>query len=77
VRGRISIEVSAADRERLAGMLADRNSPQTHVWRAQIILAMAEGSGTAEIMRGTGISTPCVWRCPYEGFTFVNEINQN
>ena len=62
MREGISIEVSAADRERLAAVVADRNSRQKHVWRAQIILATAEGCGTAEIMRRAGISKPCVWR---------------
>jgi hypothetical protein len=58
----ISIEVSGADRERLAAVVADRNSRQKHVWRARIILATAEGCGTAEIMRRSGVSKPCVWR---------------
>ena len=58
----ISIEVSAADRERLAAVVADGNSPQKHVWRARIILATAAGCGTAEIMRRAGVSKPCVWR---------------
>jgi hypothetical protein len=62
MRGGISIEVSAADRERLAAVVADRNSPQKHVWRAWIILATAEGYGTAEIMRRAGVSKLCVWR---------------
>ena len=62
MREGISIEVSAADRERLAAVVADRNSRQKHVWRAQIILATAEGCGTAEIMRRAGVSKPCVWR---------------
>src|SRR5919204_1513509 len=62
MREGISIEVSAADRERLAAVVVDRNSPQKHVWRAQIILATAEGCGTAEIMRRAGVSKPCVWR---------------
>src|SRR5215510_1104768 len=56
MREGISIEVSASDRERLAAVMADRNSPQKHVWRARIILA------TAEIMRRAGVSKPCVWR---------------
>src|SRR5215470_17183406 len=51
-----------ADRERLAAVVADRNSPQKHVWRARIILATAEGCGMAEIMRRAGVSKPCVWR---------------
>src|ERR1700758_1308769 len=62
MREGISIEVSAADRERLAAVVADRNSPQKHVWRARVILATAEGCGTAEIMRRAGVSKPCVWR---------------
>jgi hypothetical protein len=39
MREGIIIEVNAADRERLAAVVADRNSPQKHVWRARIILA--------------------------------------
>lgn len=62
MRKGISIEVSAADRARLEAVVADRNSPQKHVWRAGIILATADGFGTAEIMRRTGKSKPCVWR---------------
>jgi Homeodomain-like domain len=62
MREGISIEMSAADRERLAAVVADRNSPQKHVWRARIILATAEGYGTSEIMRRAGVSKPCVWR---------------
>ena len=62
MRAGISIEVSAADRGRLERIVADRNSPQKHVWRARIILATAEGCGTAEVMRRAGVSKPCVWR---------------
>jgi hypothetical protein len=47
----ISIEVSAADRERLAAVVTYRNSPQKQVWRAWLILATTEGSGALEIMR--------------------------
>ena len=57
MREGISIEVGAADREQLAAVVA-----QKHVWRARIILATAEGCGTAEIMRRAGVSKPCVWR---------------
>ena len=62
MREGIEIEVTAADRDRLERVVADRNSPQKHVWRARIILATAEGCGTAEIMRRAGVSKPCVWR---------------
>jgi transposase len=62
MRQGINVDVSAADRVRLEAMVADRNSPQKHVWRARIILLTAEGSGTAEIMRRTGKSKTAVWR---------------
>src|SRR5690242_21818419 len=62
MREGISLGVSAADRERLAAVVADRNSPQKHVWRARIVLATAEGCGTVEITRRAGKSKPCVWR---------------
>ena len=62
MRKGITVEVSAADRARLEAVVADRNSPQKHVWRAGIVLATAEGVGTVEIMRRTGKSKPCVWR---------------
>jgi hypothetical protein len=62
MREGINVEVSAADREQLAAAAADRNSPQKHVWRAQIILATAESCGAAEIIRRAGVSKPCVWR---------------
>jgi transposase len=32
------------------------------VWRAQIVLATADGHGTNAIMQQTGKSKPCVWR---------------
>ena len=51
MRKGIKIEVSTADRSRLEAVVSDRNSPQKHVWRAGIILATADGVGTAEIMR--------------------------
>ena len=62
MREGISFEVSAADRERLAAVVADGNSAQKHVWRAEIILASVDGCGTTEIMRRAGVSKPCVWR---------------
>ena len=62
MRKGIEIEVSATDRARLEAIVADRNSPQKHVWRARIILASGDGCGTAEVMRRSGVSKPCVWR---------------
>jgi transposase len=62
MRKGIEIEVNAADRPRLEAIVADRNSPQKHVWRAQIILATADGCGTAAVMRRAGVAKPSVWR---------------
>jgi transposase len=62
MRDGVSIELSAADRGRLERVVADRNSPQKHVWQARIILATGEGCGTVEIMRRAGVSKPSVWR---------------
>jgi choline dehydrogenase-like flavoprotein len=61
-RDDICICVSPANRARLEGMIADRNSPSKVVWRANIVLATADGVGTNAIMRRTGKSKPCVWR---------------
>ena len=58
----ISISLSGSDRARLVEIAADRNSPQKHVWRAQIVLLSADGIGTNEIMRAAGTSKTCVWR---------------
>jgi len=62
MRTGISIDVSPADRVSLDAVVADRNSPQKHVWRARIILLSADGCGTNEIKRLTGTSKTCVWR---------------
>ena len=56
------VNVARADRRRLEAIIVDRSAPQKHVWRATIILATAEGCGTAEIMRRSGKSKPVVWR---------------
>lgn len=48
--------------ERLAAIVADRNRPQKHVWRAKVVLLTADRVGTSEIMRRTGLSKPSVWR---------------
>jgi hypothetical protein len=43
-------------------VVANRNSPQKHVWRSRIVLLTAEGPGTVDMMRRTGKSKTCVWR---------------
>ena len=54
--------LQAKDRRRLEAIVRDRNAPQKHVWRAEIVLLTAKGLGTVEIMRRTGKSKTCVWR---------------
>ena len=56
------MNVTRADRDRLEAIVSDRSAPQKHVWRANIILATADGCGTADIMRRSGKSKPVVWR---------------
>ena len=62
MRKGIIVELSTADRARLEAVVADRNSPQKHVWRARIVLLTANGHGTALIMRQAGVSKVAVWR---------------
>ena len=61
-RGDICIHVGPANRARLEAIIADRNSTSKAVWRAEIVLATADGLGTNAIMKRTGKSKPCVWR---------------
>ena len=62
MRQGITVQVSESDRVRLAAIVADRNSPQKHVWRARIVLMTGDGIGTNTIMRQTGKSKVTVWR---------------
>src|SRR5215211_4779945 len=64
MRQEAAIHVSPADRRCLEAIVADRNSPQKHVWRAKVALAAADGHGTAAIGRRAGLSRPSVrrWR---------------
>jgi transposase len=62
MRTGIDFEVSPDDRHRLEAVVRDRNTPQKHAWRAQIIICTADGLGTNAIMRATGKSKNCVWR---------------
>jgi transposase len=62
MRSGIEVQVSAPERLQLEAIVADRNAPQKHVWRARIVLLTADGCGTAEIMRDAGVSKTAVWR---------------
>ena len=56
------IAITAQDRNRLQRLFVDRNTPSKVVWRAQIVLATADGESVKSICRLTGKSKPCVWR---------------
>lgn len=58
MRTGISFTVSSADRVRLTALIRDRNAPQKHVCRAEIVLLSADGVGTVEIMRRTASRRP-------------------
>ncbi len=57
----MEVQLGAGDRERLEGIIASRNGPQKHVWRAEIVVLSADRAGTMEIMRRTGRSKPTAW----------------
>src|SRR6266581_555103 len=59
---RTNIQLSRADRSKLKAVVANRNSPQKHAWRAKIVLLTANGHGTAEIMQATGKAKTVIWR---------------
>jgi hypothetical protein len=59
---RTNIRLNAADRSKLEAVVANRNSPQKHVWRAKIILPRADGCGTAAMMQATGKAKTVIWR---------------
>ena len=59
---RTNIRLSAAERSELEAVVANRNSPQKHVWRAKIVLLTADAHGTAGIMRATGKAKTVIWR---------------
>jgi transposase len=62
MRSGISLAVSPSVRRRLQALVRNRNAPQKHVWRAEIVLLTGAGLGTNEIMRRTAKSKTCVWR---------------
>jgi hypothetical protein len=61
-RADICLCLGPAARAELEALTTNRNTPRKLVWRAQIVLATADGQGTFEIMGRAGISRPTVWR---------------
>jgi len=51
-----------ADRAERQALLINRNTPRKLAWRAAIVVATADGQGTVEIMRRTGMSKPTALR---------------
>ena len=62
MRNGITFTLGEADQQRLDALVADRNTPQKHVWRARIVLMSADGVGTHAIMAETGTAKTTVWR---------------
>lgn len=61
-RSDICLYLGPADHAELQALLTNRNTARKFAWRAGIVLATADGEGTVEIMRRTGMSKPTVWR---------------
>jgi len=49
MRAGIYFTVSSIDRQRLSALIRDRNAPQKHVWRAEIILLSGDAVGTVTL----------------------------
>lgn len=58
----ICFYLGPTDRAQMEGLCANRDTPRKVVWRTEIVLATADGSGTSEIMRRAETSKPTVWR---------------
>ena len=54
MRTGVTLSVTQTDLDQLRAVVKDRNAPQKHVWRAQIVLLSAEGVGTNASIRETG-----------------------
>jgi transposase len=65
----VSVEVPPRDREVLASWVRSTSIRAGLAQRARIVLLAADGLGTAEIMRRTGVSKPTVilWKKRYAG----------
>lgn len=61
-RDDICLYLGPAERAELQALITNRNTPRKLVWRAAIVLATADGHGTAQIMRRAATSKPTVWR---------------
>src|SRR3954452_20856346 len=53
---------SAAEKERLTAIVADRSRPLKHILRARIVLLSGERLTVQEVARQASVSRPAVWR---------------
>ena len=58
----ICVVLNTAEREQLAGIVADRNRARKHVDRARIVLACADRHSAQWVAQSIGVSRPTVWR---------------
>src|SRR5262244_2012133 len=58
----VCVVLSAAEREQLAAISADRNRPRKHIERAQIVLASADRHPVQQVALSIGVSRTTVWR---------------
>lgn len=58
----VCVIVSASDRRRLEGVVADRNRPRKHLERARVVLASAEHGSVQRVAAVVGVSRPMVRR---------------
>ena len=58
----VCVILSAAEREQLAAIVADRNRPRKHGERARIVLASADRHAAQQVAHSIGVSRPTVWR---------------
>ena len=61
-RDDICLYLGPANRAELQAVIANRNTARKLVWRAEIVLATADGCSTVEIMRRAKTSQLNVWR---------------
>jgi hypothetical protein len=59
-RDDICLYLGPVDRAELQALITNRNTARKLIWRAEIVLATADGDGTFQIMRRAG--TPARWR---------------
>jgi transposase len=58
----VCVILSAAEREQLASIAADRGRPRKHVEWARIVLASADRHSAQRVAQSIGVSRPTVWR---------------